>query len=168
MSGHPQPGDREQGFQLLTAECRKLATFLPRKVGLFEDSRKMEIRDLQGVTQPQEGPENIGKLLYGQKGGRWEGAALKENPLEERESQVVTASDWPGPGCPLWPGPGCPPLAGPWLSRWLSCCQGRRRSSPAGVVPMRVCKGWCTGAPSSRLLYGRFSFIIFHTCKQVP
>ena len=100
MSSHPQPGDREQGFQLLTAECRKLATFLPRKVGLFEDSRKMEIRDLQGVTQPQEGPENIGKLLYGQKGGRWEGAALKENPLEERESQVVTASDWPGPGCP--------------------------------------------------------------------
>lgn len=63
MSGHPQPGDREQGFRLLTAERRKLATFLPRKVGLFEDSRKMEIRDLQGMTQPQEGPENIGKLL---------------------------------------------------------------------------------------------------------
>lgn len=41
-------------------------------MSLFENNRKIEIQDVQDMTKPQAGPENTGKLLHGQKGGRRE------------------------------------------------------------------------------------------------
>lgn len=59
----------------VTKHCNKVTTvasYSASKMSLFENNRKIEIQDVQDMTKPQAGPENTGKLLHRQKGGRWE------------------------------------------------------------------------------------------------